>query len=252
MKAIVPFSFAGVTISKDGEGRVSLTDLWKASGKDRSYNPNEWLRQDATQLLIETAAGILNTVPARIINTKRGKGGGSFAHNQIALAYAKYLSPELHLAVNQVFFERIEEEKNPDLIIDRGIAAYKKHGKSDNWISERLNGKATRLAFCATLAKHGVKGIGFGDCTNAIYTPMYGGGANLVRTKKNLPEKTNTREHMSETELAAIRLAELLAMDNIEKHDLKGNKACEYECLRTSQLVARTVIESRKSQRIAA
>ncbi|WP_051359808.1 KilA-N domain-containing protein [Adhaeribacter aquaticus] len=247
MKAVIPFSFAGVEISKDGEGRISLTDLWKASGNDRFSNPNAWLRQDATQTLIDTAAGILNTSSERIIKSKKGKGGGTFAHKQIALAYAKYLSPELHLTVNQVFLERIEEEKNPDLIIDRGIRTYKKHGKSDNWIAERLNGKVARLAFCASLAAHGVKGIGFRDCTNAILTPMYGGGAQLVREKKNLPVKANTREHMTETELAAIRFTELLAADNIEKKGLQGNKECEYECYNTARLVAKTIIQSRNA-----
>jgi len=247
MKELLPFSFAGVTISKDAEGRISLTDLWKAAGSDSAKRPVEWLRQEQTAGFIRATAKILKVGENHLLKITKGRYGGTFGQEQIALEYAQYLNPDLAVAVNQVFFERIEEEKNPDLILDRGIRTYKKHGKSDNWIAERLNGKATRLAFCATLAKHGVKGIGYRDCTNAILTPMYGGGAAIVRQKKNLPENTNTREHMTETELAAVRLAELLAADNIQKRNLQGNKACEYECLRTSQLVARTVVESRKA-----
>jgi len=36
--------------------------------------------------------------------------------------------------VNEVFFQRLEEEKNPDLIVDRAIATYKRKGKDDKWI----------------------------------------------------------------------------------------------------------------------
>ena len=116
------------TIGRDGE-LLSLTDLWKSAGSIQGKEPAQWLRQEATQQLIETASGILNVCQNHILKSKRGKSGGSYAHKNIALAYAKYLDPALHVLVNEVFFQRLEEEKNPDLIGQRYINAYKKKRK---------------------------------------------------------------------------------------------------------------------------
>lgn len=42
------------------------------------------------------------------MTTQRGKGGGTYAHWQLGLAYAKYLSPEFHICCNTVVRERME------------------------------------------------------------------------------------------------------------------------------------------------
>ncbi len=67
---------------------------------------------------------ILNAAQNGIIKSKRGKGGGTYGIRQVALEYAKYLDADLAVIVNEVFFQRIEEEKNPDLIGQRYIKAY--------------------------------------------------------------------------------------------------------------------------------
>lgn len=245
-KEIIPF-YNGTEIRKDNEGRISLTDLWKAAGSKREQAPNFWVNQDSTKQLIDAASGFLNATPDCIIKSKKGKGGGTYAHKQIALTYSKYLSPELALTVNQVFFERIEEEKNPQLAIDRAIKSWKKKGKDDEWISKRIEASAIRLTFTKTLAAHGVTQAGFGACTNGIYTFLFGGGAEKVREKKNLPEKANTREHMSKLELAAVGFAEELAAENIKAKSIYGNKPCEAECKTSSKIVRDAIIASRKN-----
>lgn len=85
----------------DGE-MSSLTDLWKAAGSNKDKTPNDWCNIEANKQLIETVASIYNTAVDGIIKSKKGKGGGTWAHKQIALAYAKYLDPKLHVMVNQV------------------------------------------------------------------------------------------------------------------------------------------------------
>lgn len=242
-----PTPFGGeFKVSSDAKGNVSLTDLWKASGKDRNFNPNEWIRQDSSQQLIEAACSFLNTGIDRIITSKRGKGGGTYAHKQIALAYAKYLSPELHIAVNNVFFERLEEQKNPELAIDRAVNTWKAKGKDDKWISTRLKGKAERQYFTGVLAAHGVNTTGFKDCTNAIYEPLWGGGAEVVRSRKSLPVKSNTRESMSTLELMAVSLSEHLAAENIERKRVRGNFNCASECRKSSKLIAAAIHKSKE------
>lgn len=50
----------------------------------------------------------LNAPVGRIYSATKGKGGATFAHWQIGLAYAKYLSPEFHMWCNEVVRERME------------------------------------------------------------------------------------------------------------------------------------------------
>lgn len=86
---------------------LSLTDMWRAAGSDENRNPFEWQRKEGSEF-VKFFAEMHNTPNSRIIDTKRGKGGGTFAHWQIALAYAKYLSPEFHMWCNSVVRERME------------------------------------------------------------------------------------------------------------------------------------------------
>ena len=91
--------FNGVNIKFDDEQKVSLTDLWKAVGGTRSQSPNNWISLPESQKFVQAVARKLNTGLSCILETTRGRTGGTYAHWQIALAYAKYLSPELHMFV---------------------------------------------------------------------------------------------------------------------------------------------------------
>lgn len=140
-----------------------------------------------------------------------------------------------------VFYERVEEEKNPDLAIDRGIRTYKRQGKSDEWISKRITGKARRNQFTACLAAHGVEHEGFRNCTNSIYTPSFGGSSNVVREKLGITKAQNPRDHMSELQLSAIQFAESLSQAAIEQESLRGNAQCEIACSRSARIVANAI-----------
>lgn len=230
---------------------ISLTDLWKQAGSIREKAPNFWINQDSTKDFIEMASSMLNATQNCIIKSKRGKGGGTFAHKNIALAYAKYLDPKLHVLVNEIFFERIEEEKNPDLIVDRAIKTYQKKGKDQKWIASRIDSKIKRNFFTACLAEHGVTKDGYRNCTNAVYNNLFGGTSAVVREKKGLSPKDNIRDNLSQVELAAIALSEALAMENIETKNVRGNAKCELETNYATKSVARAIIENRNQQKKA-
>jgi hypothetical protein len=81
---------------------------------------------------------IRNVGNSDIIRTRRGKGvGGTWAHWQVAIAYAKYLDPEFHRLVDEAFREHFEEHRDPALKIRGGIARYQKNGRDDGWIGTR-------------------------------------------------------------------------------------------------------------------
>jgi hypothetical protein len=248
MKEITLFDKQNEIVSKirhEGD-MVNLTDLWREAGADKDKTPNDWANISSSVQLIETVANIYNTATNGIIKSKRGKGGGTWGHKQIALAYAKYLDPKLHVLVNEVFFQRIEEEKNPELIIDRATKTYKKRGMSDEWISMRFKAINGRNAFTSCLAEHGVERDGFKNCTNAIYAPLYGGTTAIIRKNKNLPEKANIRDNMSKFELQCVEFAEALSTNTIESENIYGNSRCEFACTRSSKIVANAVIQSKQ------
>lgn len=159
---------------KKENGMFSLTGLWKIAGSDPQKAPAKWQETEMAIGFLSATSKILNIAKNDIIKSKRGKGGGTEAHKQVALEYAQYLDPQLAVLVNEVFFERVEEEKNPDLIVDRAINTYSKKGLSPEWISKRLTGKGIRNEFTSTLKKHGVVGDGYQRCTNAMYIELYG------------------------------------------------------------------------------
>lgn len=232
-------------IGRDGD-LLSLTDLWKATGSPENKRPIDWQEKESTREYIETLAITFNSAEKALLKTRKGRWGGTYAHKSIALAYAKYLDPALHVLVNEVFFQRIEEEKNPDLIGQRYIKAYKKRGKDNKWISERLKSIDSRNEFTKTLAAYGVTGEGYRNCTNAIYEPLYGGTASVVREKKGLIKGQSVRDNMSRVELAAVGLAEALASDEIDKKDIRGNGRCEVASRRASRSVANALIDHKK------
>lgn len=232
-------------IHSDGD-MVSLTDLWKQAGSSTTKRPVDWLGNEQTKGFVLALCKFQKVTENHLLKIKRGKNGGTYAQKQIALEYAQYLDPQLGVLVNEVFFQRVEEEKNPDLILDRAVKTYERRGMSPEWIRKRLKTKAVRNEFTSCLAAHGVEHEGFRNCTNAIYSPLYGGTTAVIREKKNLPDGANIRDNMSEFELQAIEFAEALSKNAIQKNGLKGNAQCELVCSKSARIVANAVLQAQK------
>lgn len=180
------------------------------------------------------------------IKTKRGKGGGTYGNKQVVLEYAQYLDTDLAVLVNEVFFQRSEDEKSPDRYIDKAHAAYKRMGKSDEWIQKRIISKLSRNHYTDVLKAHDVSGNGYGMCTNAIYIPLFNGGADVIRRKKNLPGKANVRDNMSLLELSAVNLSGVLASDSIDRFEAYGNTECSVVSKSASSFVADAIMKHRE------
>ena len=86
---------------------VSLTDMWRAAGSPRDRRPAEWGRSAEAGRLIEHIVDVagMGISHSDIFATKSSGlsgGGQTWAHWHIAMAYAKYLSPEFHVWCNEV------------------------------------------------------------------------------------------------------------------------------------------------------
>lgn len=94
---------------------LSLTDMWKAAGSPSGRAPNDWRALNSTIEFSDHVAAMLNAGNSgnELFAVKRGgKSPGTWAHWQIALAYAKYLSPEFHMWCNTVVRERMEGNRS--------------------------------------------------------------------------------------------------------------------------------------------
>ncbi len=103
MEIITPNSslvYGGVEIGERGE-MLSLTDMWRADKSPVNREPFNWIRKEGARLIDQVAADY-NLPASQVKSVKQGKGGGTFAHWQIAMAYAQYLSTEFHVWCNSV------------------------------------------------------------------------------------------------------------------------------------------------------
>lgn len=107
---------AGVEITTDEVGRFNLNALHQASGGEKKKGPSYWLSLDSTNELIAEVAKTYNTeIP---VFSKRGLGGGTFAHELLAISYAGWISPAFQLQVNQVFLDYRTGKLQPVASVD--------------------------------------------------------------------------------------------------------------------------------------
>ena len=234
---------------------VSLNRIFEISGAEETQSPKRWTVLPSVKNLLET---IGNQKDGKsVLLKKAGKNGGTWAHWQLALSYAQYLSPELHLAVNQAFKERLEENIDPELGISRSVERARKfwrsQGKSDQWIKEREQGKHIREVYVSTLINHDVKpGSEVGRCTNQIYKGLFFKDSteienDLRKNNQDLPLKINIRDYAKLSSLAAIGLAEALSSEKIDEINAQGVDHCAKVSHEKASSV-RMALESDKSK----
>lgn len=91
---------AGVEITTDGEGRINLNSLHKASGGAKKDGPSYWFALDSTQDLVQEFDR--QTTGISVVK-KEGRNGGTFAAEELAVSYAGWISPAFQLEVNRTF-----------------------------------------------------------------------------------------------------------------------------------------------------
>ncbi len=94
---------AGVEITTDEHGRFNLNLLHRASGGEKRKGPGYWMALDGTKALIEELTKDNTEIP--VLSMSRGRLGGTFVHELLAISYAGWISPAFQLKVNQVFMD---------------------------------------------------------------------------------------------------------------------------------------------------
>lgn len=102
-------SLNGVPIHRDAEGRYSLNDFHEAAGGAKADEPNRFLRLKKTEALIaeiqETMQihTVSETTHKWAVSTVEGRNGGTYAVENLVIAYAAWISAKFYAHVLETF-----------------------------------------------------------------------------------------------------------------------------------------------------
>ncbi len=115
----------------------------------------------------------------------------------------------IKLWLAKVGYERIQDMSDPVRSLDRAREYWKKHGRSEKWIQQRMMGQETRNKLTDYWQDHEIKGEEeYSILTNIIHQEWSGVSVKKHKAIKGLKAQ-NLRDHMSEAELIFTALAEL-------------------------------------------
>ena len=118
--------------------------------------------------------------------------------------------------------ERIDEEYNPEITINRALEAYRRKGYSDDWINQRLKAIDARKEFTDELKNNGVESSKeFADLTNLLTKTWSGYSVKEYKSYKGLT-KENLRDNMTNMELVLNMLAEVSSTEISKSSDVKN------------------------------
>lgn len=133
----------------------------------------------------------------------------------------------IKLWLAKVGYERMQEMADPAKSLDRARETWKKHGRSEKWIQQRMMGQETRNKLTDYWKEHDVKeGEEFAILTNIIHQEWAGVSVKEHKKLKGLKTQ-NLRDHMNEAELIFTALAELSTRhiaENMEAEGMSENK----------------------------
>ena len=124
----------------------------------------------------------------------------------------------------KVGVERLKEERNPELAVNRAVKTWKRQGQSKEWINTRLKGIEKRNALTDYWHNHGIeKSKDYAALTNVVHREWSGMTVKEHKEFKGL-KRENLRDHMTAIELSLADLAETVALTVAEERSATGFK----------------------------
>lgn len=115
----------------------------------------------------------------------------------------------IKLWLAKVGYERMQEIADPERSLNRARENWQRHGRSEKWIQQRMQGQETRNKLTDYWKTHDIKeGEEFAILTNIIHQEWTEISTKEHKQIKGLKTQ-NLRDHMSEAELIFTALAEL-------------------------------------------
>lgn len=122
----------------------------------------------------------------------------------------------------KVGYERIQEINDPEIALNRSRDLWKKHGRPEQWIQQRMMGQEIRNKLTDYWSNNEVKKQDeYAILTNIIHKEWSELSVKEHKNLKNLKTQ-NLRDHMSDAELIFTALAELSTRQIAETMQTKG------------------------------
>ena len=139
--------------------------------------------------------------------------------------------------------ERIDEEYDPEITINRALENYRKKGYSDEWINQRLKSIDARKEFTDELKHKGIENSkDFAALTNILTKIWSGYSVKEYKELKNL-KKENLRDNMTNMELVLNMLAEVSSTEISKSSNESG-----YNSVKDSIVKGGNVAKTAKEQ----
>ena len=144
-------------------------------------------------------------------------------------------------------YERIKEMSDPSTAIDRARETYKKLGRSEKWIQQRMTGQETRNKLTDYWKDHEIsEGEEYAILTNIIHQEWSGLSVKEHKNLKGLKSQ-NLRDHMSEAELIFTALAELSTRQVAESVNATGMEENKNAAIKGGKVANRARIDFEKT-----
>ena len=148
--------------------------------------------------------------------------------------------------------ERIDEEYDPEITINRALEAYRRKGFSDDWINQRLKSIDARKEFTDELKHKGIeKSNDFASLTNLLTKVWSGLSVKEYKEYKGLT-KENLRDNMTNMELVLNMLAEVSSTEISKSKNETGYSSAESSVIKGSSIAkaAKEQIEKETDKKI--
>ena len=148
--------------------------------------------------------------------------------------------------------ERIDEEYDPEIAINRALETYRRKGYSDDWINQRLKAIDARKEFTDELKHKGIeKSNDFASLTNLLTKVWSGFSVKEYKEYKDLT-KENLRDNMTNMELVLNMLAEVSSTEISKSKNDKGYSSAESSVIKGSSIAknAREQIEQETGKKV--
>ncbi len=190
-----------------------------------SVNPTDYLKKMRKR--DEDLNSYIGTNCPQVEMSSNGKSRKTLAGNtenvlRLVQAIPSSKAEPFKLWLAKVGHERLKEIQDPALSLDRARENWRKKGRTEKWIQQRMAGQEIRDRLTDYWKANGVESYNeFAFLTNIIHQEWTDLTINKHKELKGLKSQ-NLRDHMSETELVFSSLAEMAANFISEKLNANG------------------------------
>ena len=230
----------------------SVVDMVNALSESSSKDPSTYWRTLKWRLKKEWSQVVTKCHDLKLIAPDGKKYKTDCADTETLLRLIQSIpSPKAEpfkVWLAKVGYERMQEVSDPEIALNRSRELWKKHGRSEKWIQQRMTSQETRNKLTDYWSDHDVtEGAEFAILTNIIHEEWTGIKVSDHKDLKWLTKSHNLRDHMSEEELLFTALAELSTRRIAENMDARGLEENKIPAKRGGEVAknARKELESR-------